>query len=53
MKGVEEAVSGYAGGDEKNPTYQSVSSGSSGHTEAVEVYYDPAVVSYETLLKVF
>jgi len=53
VEGVEEAVSGYAGGKEQNPTYQSVSSGASGHTEVVEVYYDPEVVSYETLLKVF
>lgn len=53
VEGVEEAVSGYAGGEEQNPTYQQVGSGATGHTEAVEVYYDPAVVSYETLLKVF
>lgn len=53
VKGVKEAVSGYAGGSEKNPTYQQVSSGSTGHAEAVEVFYDPKVVSYTTLLKVF
>ncbi len=53
VKGVEEAVSGYAGGDEANPTYQQVSAGATGHTEAVEVYYDPAVIDYETLLKVY
>lgn len=53
VDGVAEAVSGYAGGKEKNPTYQQVSSGLTGHTEAVEVYYDPEVVSFETLVKVF
>ena len=53
VNGVAEAVSGYAGGDEKNPTYRQVGNGSTGHTETVEVYYDPEVVSYETLVKVF
>jgi len=53
VRGVEEAVSGYAGGDEQHPTYRQVSSGSTGHTETVEVWYDPKVVSYETLLTVY
>ena len=53
VEGVEEAISGYSGGKIKNPTYRLVSSGATRHAEAVEVYYDPAVVSYETLLKVF
>lgn len=53
VKGVKEAVSGYAGGTEKNPTYQQVGNGSTGHAEAVEVFYDPKVVNYATLLKVF
>jgi len=53
VKGVKEAVSGYAGGKEKNPTYRQVSNGVTGHTETVEVYYDAKVVSYEMLLKVF
>jgi len=53
VRGVEEAVSGYAGGDEHSPTYRQVSSGSTGHTETVEVWYDPKVVSYETLLTVY
>lgn len=53
VKGVKESVSGYAGGTEKNPTYQQVGSGSTGHAEAVEVFYDPQLVSYTTLLKVF
>lgn len=53
VEGVEEAVSGYAGGKEQNPTYRQVSSGATGHTESVVVYYDASVVSYQTLLKVF
>ena len=53
VEGVKEAISGYSGGDKKNPTYKEVSYGLTDHAEAVEVYYDPAVVSYETLLKVF
>lgn len=51
IPGVVEAVSGYSGGDEKDPTYEKVSSGSTGHTEAVQVYYDPKVISYEGLLQ--
>lgn len=53
VKGVEEAVSGYAGGKEQNPTYEKVGTNKTGHAEAVQVYYDPAVVSYATLLKVY
>lgn len=53
VKGVEEAVSGYAGGAEANPTYREVSSGNTGHTEAVEVYYDPEVIEFKTLVKVY
>ena len=53
VKGVEEAVSGYAGGDTKNPTYQSIGTGRTGHAETVAVYYNPKVVSFETLVKVF
>lgn len=53
VDGVEEAVSGYAGGTEKNPTYQQVGSGRTGHAETVKVYYDPKVVSYLTLVKVY
>ena len=51
IPGVVEAVSGYAGGDELNPTYQQVASGRTGHTEAVQVYYDPEVITYEGLLQ--
>ena len=53
VKGVEEAESGYAGGKEPNPTYEQVGTHATGHAEAVKVYYDPAVVSYATLLKVY
>lgn len=53
VEGVGEAVSGYAGGTKENPTYQEVGGGLTNHTEAVEVYYDPEVVSYATLLKVY
>ena len=53
VRGVEEAVSGYAGGEELNPTYEQVSRGETGHAEAVEVYYDPELVSYATLVEVF
>lgn len=53
VKGVAEVVSGYSGGMEQNPTYQQVGSGATGHAEAVEVYYDPELVSYQTLLDVF
>lgn len=53
VRGVEEAVSGYAGGKEANPTYKQVGAGATGHTEAVEVYYDPEVIDYETLVKVY
>ncbi len=51
--GVEEAVSGYAGGFTDNPTYQSIGTGKTGHAEAVAVYYNPVEVSFETLVTVF
>ena len=53
VPGVVTAVSGYTGGKVKNPTYEQVSSGKTGHTEAVEVTYDPGKVSYEKLLDTF
>ena len=53
VPGVVAAVSGYTGGTVKNPSYDQVSSGRTGHAEAVEVTYDPAKVSYEQLLEVF
>src|ERR1700712_2918441 len=53
LKGVDKVVSGYAGGTTKNPTYDDVSSRSTGHAEVVQVYYDPKVISYATLAKSF
>ena len=53
LDGVVSTTSGYTGGHLDNPSYEQVSSGGTGHTEAVEVIYDPAKVSYEKLLEVF
>lgn len=53
VEGVSEAISGYAGGDTSTANYSAVSAGRTQHAEAVEVYYDPSVISYETLLIVF
>ena len=53
VPGVISAVSGYTGGTVKGPSYENVSSGRTGHTEAVEVTFDPAKVSYDQLLDVF
>jgi len=53
LKGVDTAVSGYAGGHVVNPSYKQVTGGRSGHVEVVEVSYDPNVVSLDTILDVF
>jgi peptide methionine sulfoxide reductase msrA/msrB len=53
LEGVTDVVAGYTGGDKENPTYEEVSTGGTGHFEAVRVTYDPAEVSYGTLLDVF
>ena len=53
VKGVQQAVSGYAGGAKKNPSYEDVSSGDTGHAEAVKITYDPSKVSYGELLRIF
>jgi peptide methionine sulfoxide reductase msrA/msrB len=51
--GVVKVISGYTGGTKENPTYEEVSAGTTGHVEAVQVYYDPAKVTYEELLDYF
>lgn len=53
LKGVRSVTSGYTGGAKEHPTYQEVSSGTTGHAEAIEVLYDSATISYERLLEVF
>ncbi|MCE2494550.1 MAG: peptide-methionine (S)-S-oxide reductase MsrA [Alphaproteobacteria bacterium] len=53
VKGVKGVVSGYIGGETENPSYHEVCSGTTGHAEAVEITFDPEVVSYDTLLDVF
>jgi peptide-methionine (S)-S-oxide reductase len=53
LAGVRDAVSGYAGGPVVNPDYETVSAGETGHAESVQVYYDPAKISFETLVKAF
>jgi peptide-methionine (S)-S-oxide reductase len=53
LDGVVSVISGYAGGPEKDPTYKQVSAGLTGHTESVQVEYDPAKIGYEKLLEVY
>ena len=53
LKGVESVVSGYAGGDVENPTYEQVCGGRTGHAEVVQIAFDPQVVTYRDLLDVF
>ena len=53
VPGVNEVVSGYTGGRWENPTYRAVAKGQTGHIEAVEISYDPAIVSYDKLLHMF
>ena len=53
VKGVDESISGYSGGHTKNPTYASSNTGRTGHAEAVEIIYDPNIVSFETLVDVY
>jgi peptide-methionine (S)-S-oxide reductase len=53
VPGVISVTSGYTGGQKKNPTYEEVSSGGTGHAESVEVVYDPSKISYEKLLDIF
>ena len=53
VRGVERVVSGYTGGKKTNPTYEEVSSGTTGHAEALQIAFDPKVVSYKDLLEIF
>jgi peptide-methionine (S)-S-oxide reductase len=53
LKGVVSVVSGYTGGNRENPSYEQVSTGATGHAEAIQVRFDPKVISYEKLLDVF
>ncbi len=53
LPGVVSVTSGYTGGSKKNPTYEEVSAGGTGHAESVQIVYDPAQVSYEKLLGIF
>lgn len=53
LEGVHHVESGYSGGHTSNPNYKEVTSGSTGHAEVVQVYFDPAVISFEDILEVF
>jgi peptide-methionine (S)-S-oxide reductase len=53
LKGVNKVVAGFSGGTVKNPTYEEVCTRTTGHAEAVQVYYDPSVISYATLAEAF
>jgi len=53
VKGVDEVINGYAGGHTKNPTYEASNTGRTGHAEAVEVIYNPNIVSFSTLVDVY
>ncbi|MFK5949127.1 MAG: peptide-methionine (S)-S-oxide reductase MsrA [Methylococcales bacterium] len=53
LPGVHQVISGFSGGDVANPSYQQVSSGNTGHVEAVQVYYDPKIIQYTDLLQAF
>lgn len=53
VKGVHQIVSGYAGGKIKNPTYNEVCGGSTGHAEVIQITFDPAVISYDEILYIF
>ncbi|MBI2327067.1 peptide-methionine (S)-S-oxide reductase MsrA [Candidatus Curtissbacteria bacterium] len=53
LKGVQSVTSGYAGGQMDKPSYEAVSSGTTGHAEAIQIIFDPKIISYEKLLEVF
>lgn len=53
LQGVEATITGYTGGKTANPTYQEVSTGKTGHAEAIQILFDPEIISYAELLEVF
>jgi len=53
QKGVEEVIAGFAGGQEKDPTYEQVVSGTTGHRESVQIFYNPNEISYQELLDIY
>jgi peptide-methionine (S)-S-oxide reductase len=53
MKGVERIEPGYTGGSVPNPTYEEVSTGTTGHAEAAQIYFDPKIISYKEILEIF
>ncbi|MEL7021969.1 MAG: peptide-methionine (S)-S-oxide reductase MsrA [Bacteroidota bacterium] len=53
LEGVHHVISGYEGGQTKRPTYREICSGLTGHAEVIQVHYDPAVISFDTLVEVF
>lgn len=53
LKGVIEVIPGYTGGTVENPTYEVVCSGKTGHAEAIQIKFDPKIISFETLLEIF
>jgi peptide-methionine (S)-S-oxide reductase len=53
ITGVEKVVSGYTGGDTANPTYEQVCDGKTGHAEAVQISFDPSIISYREILEIF
>lgn len=53
LKGVEKVESGYSGGERENPSYDQVSTGATGHTEAIEITFDPQIIPYSKLLDIF
>lgn len=53
VSGVKDVISGYTGGPQKNPTYKEVSYGKTDHAEAVQMFFDPSVISYQELIEIF
>ncbi len=53
INGVVDVISGYAGGEVEHPTYQQIGGGMTGHTESIQIYYNPAIIDFQKLLEVF